>query len=447
MEHDSLIARLGLDWAKVESEVVEHLSRLVRLDTSNPPGNEIAVAEYLTAELAGVGVPAQVLQAEPGRANLVARLSGSDRQPPLMLLGHADVVGANPQHWKRPPFSGEIADGCVWGRGALDMKSQIAAGLVIVKLLRSLGLTLTRDILYVVTADEEAGSHLGAHWLWENHRSLVEADIAFNEGGGQRFETPTGPLFTVQVAEKGSARLRLTAAGSRGHASIPRTDNAIFHLASGLVRLQSFQPDTLVSPAARRLLGMLAEAYPDAAPAIANLVEEPTWAKVTGLDIDPTLREYVLAGTHNTAVPTLLSAGERINVTPVEASVELDCRLLPGEEPERWARVIQGVVGDRVEVTVVRGRASAPVRDDAQTLDILGAAIAAAEPGARILPYINSASSDARALPGVKVFGFFPSASDVDYMRLIHGTDEHARISDLSFGTRCLFEAVLRAAT
>ncbi|MFD3946167.1 M20/M25/M40 family metallo-hydrolase [Streptomyces sp. NPDC058579] len=439
---------LPFSWADQEQHLVGHLSALIRLNTSNPPGNEIAVARHLSRELSRSGIAHTVLESEPGRANLVARLPGSGQKPPLMLLSHADVVGAGPEGWSRPPFSGEVADGRVWGRGALDMKGQVAASLLVMQLLAAHRFRLTRDVLMVVTADEEAGSRLGAYWLWENHRGLVEAELAFNEGGGQRFMTPGGPVYTVQVAEKGSARMRVTARGPGGHASVPRAQSAVFTLAEALLRLRAFAPESVLHPASRRMLGTLADLHPGAgAEAIGRLLEEPTWAGANGLPIDPVLREFVVAGLHNTATPTMLAAGHRQNVVPVEASVVLDGRLLPGELPDRWVEEVQRAAGDRVEVSLLHGRVSHAGHDDPEILRVLGDTVAAHEPGARVLPYINPAATDARAFPDTKVVGFFPSASDADIMRLIHAPDEHARISDLMFGGKCLLDAVLRFST
>lgn len=439
---------LPFSWADQERHLVGHTAALIRLDTSNPPGHEIAVARHLSRELSRSGISHTVVESEPGRANLVARLPGSGRKPPLMLLGHADVVGAGPGGWSRPPFSGEVAEGRVWGRGALDMKGQIAASLLVVQLLAAHRVRLDRDVLLVVTADEEAGSRLGAHWLWENHRGLVEAELAFNEGGGQRFVTPGGPVYTVQVAEKGSARMRITARGPGGHASLPRPESAIFTLAEALLRLRAFAPESVLHPASRRMLTTLAQLHPGpAGAAIERLLADPTWARANGLPIDPVLREFVVAGLHNTATPTLLSAGQRQNVVPVEAGVVLDGRLLPGELPERWVAEVQRAVGDRVEVSLLHGRVSHAVHDDPEILRALGDTVAAHEPGARVLPYVNPAATDARAFPDTKVVGFFPSASDADVMRLIHAIDEHTRITDLMFGGKCLLDAVLRLST
>lgn len=436
---------LGIDASAVADEIVRHLSALVRLDTSNPPGNEALVARYLAGEFVRLGIEHRVLESAPGRANFVARLAGSGSEPPLMLLAHADVVGASPEGWRHPPFSGAVVDGEVWGRGTLDMKGHIASGLVLMEILAERRVPLRGDVLLVVTADEEAGSHLGAHWLWENHRALVEADIAFNEGGGQRFTTPGGPRYTVQVAEKGAARLRLTATGTAGHASIPRADNAVFALAAALTRLSETVAPTVVTPASARMLDVLADSYDGAVrEEISAFLAEPTWEAARRLPLAPALRDYVQAGLHNTAVPTMLAASDRINVAPGTASALLDGRLVPGQRPEHWAAHVQAIVGDRARVELVVGRESTAAHDGGEVMTTIDDVLDELDPGARALPYISSASSDARALPGVRVFGFFPSRSDVDMMRLIHGVDERARISDLTFAHRCLAEIVLR---
>lgn len=439
--------RVLASWSGTQEQLIRHTSELVQLDTSNPPGSEELVARYLSRELDSLGIRHEILESAPGRANLVARLPGSGAEAPLMLLGHADVVGADPEGWPHPPFSGHVADGLVWGRGTVDMKGHIAAYLVILELLVTHRVRLRRDVLLVVTADEESGSHLGAHWLREHHGALVEAEIAFNEGGGQRFVTPGGPLYTVQVAEKGNARIRLTARGAGGHASVPRPGNAVFALAEALTRLAAFEPESVLGPESVHMVQTLARHHEGQARTdLLQLLAEPTWARAGAVDMDPVLREYLLAGLHNTAVPTMLHASDRTNAVADRASVVLDGRTLPGQDPAAWADRIQAAVGDTAEVELLHGRQAPPPAYDPHVLDVLQQVMAAHEPGAHILPYVNAAATDARALPGVRVHGFFPSRSDADIMRLAHGRGEHARIDDLVFGGSCLLDAVLRLA-
>ncbi|MCP3818497.1 M20/M25/M40 family metallo-hydrolase [Streptomyces sp. A3M-1-3] len=215
-----------------------------------------------------------------------------------------------------------------------------------------------------------------------------------------------------------------------------------------LLRLRAFAPESVLQPTSRRMLTTLAELYSGAtAEAIRHLLQAPTWERANSLPIDPVLRDFVVAGLHNTATPTLLSAGRRLNVVPTEATVVLDGRLLPGERPEQWSQQIQKALGESVEVSLLSGRVSSLVHDDPRIIEVLDETVAAQEPGARVLPYINSASTDARAFPDTKVIGFFPSSSDEDIMRLIHGVDERARISDVLFGGQCLLDAVVRLST
>ncbi|MEU2245371.1 M20/M25/M40 family metallo-hydrolase [Streptomyces sp. NPDC019224] len=442
-------ARLRRAWWEHVDELVRCTSELVRRDTTNPPGNESLVTDYVARELAACSIDdVTVLAAEPGRANLVARLPGDGTGRPLMLLGHADVVAADGEGWPHPPFSGHVDETRVWGRGTLDMKGHIAAYLLILRLLTQYRVTLRRDVVLVVTADEESGSRLGARWLADHHPEAVAAEFAFNEGGGQRFATPGGPLYTVQVAEKGSARLRVTARGTGGHASIPRPGNPVFRLAEALTRLSAFAPPSIVSPAAEEMLRILADHHTGPArEELLGFAAAPSWHRALALPIDPVLREFVVTALHNTAVPTLLSGGRRFNAVPDRVEAVLDGRVLPGQHPHDWCEQVREALGPGVEVELVHGRAApAPVHAPA-VLEALRETVESMEPGAGVLPYINSAATDARALPDVAVHGFFPSRSDADIMRLAHGIGEHARIDDLAFGGACLLDAVLRLAT
>lgn len=429
-----------------QEEVVRRLSDLVQLDTTNPPGNESLVTAYVSRELAAAGVPAVVLESAPGRANLVARLRGAGTGPTVMLLAHADVVGASPDGWTHPPFSGRVVDGEIWGRGSLDMKAHLASWLTVVTGLAARRVPLSGDVLLVVTADEEAGSRLGAHWLVEHHPDLVRADLAFCEGGGQRIPTAAGPLYTVQVGEKGTATVRVTASGTGGHASMPRPDNAVLVLAGALHRLGEARSRSVPTGTTDRMLEVLAAstADPRVRAALLDVRRQPTFEAAVDLPLEPFLRDFVVAGLHNTAVPTRLSGSDRVNVAPAEASAVLDCRLVPGQRPEDWMEHLRTVMGGQVRVELVRGRVgrAAPPVDD--LLAVVDEVLDEVDPGARALPYLNSAATDARAFPGLRVLGFFPSASDRDLMRLIHGVDERALISDVMHGHRITGGLVMR---
>src|SRR5947209_3835073 len=217
-------------------EAVRYLRDLLRIDTTNPPGNEIAAAEYLAGILTAEGYQPQVIESAPGRGNVVVRYPGTGERPPLLLYVHVDVVGAEPEYWTRPPFSGALAEGCIWGRGALDVKCLVAQGLMVMLELRRTGARLKRDVIFAVTADEEAGGRAGMGHLVVHHPDLVRAEYALSEGGGTTTFLGGKPLYDIRTAEKGTYRFRLRARGCPGHGSVPRPDTAISRIAESVAR-------------------------------------------------------------------------------------------------------------------------------------------------------------------------------------------------------------------
>lgn len=354
---------MAIDWESVRDELVTHLQALLRINTVNPPGNETEAAAYLAMATRSAGIAGELAGATPERQNFVARIPGTGAGRPVMLVGHTDVVGVEESHWSHPPFGGDVADGYVWGRGAVDMKGQVAANLVVMLLLQRAGIRLGRDVIMAATADEEAGSYLGARWLWQHRRDLVDAEYALNEGGGRLVNINGQHLYTIEVGEKGKARMRLTARAAPGHASVPLDDTAMYRLAQALVRLHEFQPPTIVTEPVQRMLRVLGEAYGLEMADVEALIENPSWPALSALPLDADLRAHLRAATHNTAVPTILRGGYRINVIPSEVSVDVDGRIVPGQDPDEWIAQIQRVVGETVKVTLLegeRGSASDP---------------------------------------------------------------------------------------
>src|SRR5215217_1534944 len=249
----------AIDWGMVQDDVARQLQALIRINTTNPPGNETSAAAYIADIVQAAGIEAEIVEPEPERGTVVARLRAArPTKAPLLLMGHTDVVGVEREGWKRDPFGGEIADGCIWGRGALDMKDQVAAELVVLLLLKSTGVTLDRDIILAAFADEEAGGELGAAWMWEHRRNLIEAEYAINEGGGRSIATGNRRVYLCQVGEKGVARLKLTAHGEPGHASTPRPNSAMSRMGDALVRLHAWQPEVRLTPAVWQMLETIA---------------------------------------------------------------------------------------------------------------------------------------------------------------------------------------------
>lgn len=436
---------MAIDWEQVRDEVSGHLQALLRINTVNPPGNETAAAAYLAGVAREAGIAGEIVEGAPGRGNFVARLAGGGAGRPVALLGHTDVVGVEPEHWTHDPFGGTVADGYVWGRGAVDMKNQVAANLMVLLLLKREGVALGRDVILAAFADEEAGSRWGAGWLWEHRRDLIDAEYGLNEFGGQPVEVAGRRFYTVQVGEKGAARMRITARGEPGHASVPRRDTAMERLGRALVRLHEFAPPTIIVPQVARMLRTIGAAGgPEGVATVKRLLAAPGEASLAALPLDEQMRAMLLATTRNTAVPTIVRGGHRINVIPSEVSVDVDGRILPGEDPADWARQVQAAVGGEVEVELLDGAPGVAADPDSPFFDAIAAAMDDEAPGSALLPYVVSGGTDARLLPGIKVYGFMPSRSGEDIAGRMHAHDERVRVDDLLFATRCLYGVVAR---
>ena len=438
-----------IDWSAVQNDVAGHLQALIRLDTTNPPGNETSAAEYIARVAQDADIDAEIVEPEPGRGTVVARLRAArPTKPPLLLMGHTDVVGVERAGWQRDPFGGEIADGCIWGRGTLDMKDQVAAELVTLLLLKQSGAALDRDIILAAFADEEAGGALGAAWMWEHRRDLIDAEYAINEGGGRSIAAGDRRVYLCQVGEKGVARLKLTARGEPGHASTPRAESAMSRMGDALVRLHAWQPEVRLTPAVRQMLETIAGVLGhDDAAHIREALANPTPETLSALPLDADAVRGVKATTSDTAVPTVIHGGHRINVIPSEVTLEIDGRILPGTDPEEWRRRVQGVVGDAVTVELLSRNEGIEAEPSSLLFDAIDATISAMDPAAVVAPYLSAGGTDARHLPGIKVYGFFPygpSEQAATYSPLIHGHNERIAIADLAFGTRFLYDLVLR---
>jgi acetylornithine deacetylase/succinyl-diaminopimelate desuccinylase-like protein len=418
-----------------QDEVVDLLRDLIRINTSNPTHPERPAAEWAAARLDEVGIASRVLESEPGRASVVARIEGTDpSRPPLLIHGHLDVVPADTTEWSVDPFSGEVRDGYVWGRGAIDMKDMIAMTLAVIRDRARAGRKPPRDIVVAFLADEEAGGRKGAHWLVDNHPHLfADCTEAISEVGG--YSVSVGGdlrLYLIQTAEKGINWFRLRAKGSPGHGSMLHDDNAVTRLAAAVSRIGAHEFPLQVSDTVRRFIEEIAEA--------------------SGLDIDPDDPEAGLmklgpmvrmigAAIRNTANPTMLSAGYKSNVIPSTAEATIDTRFLPGREDELLAKIDELAGEGITRETIVRDIAVETSFDGA-IVDAMAAALRSEDPGARPVPYMMSGGTDAKSfsLLGIRCFGFAPLLlpPDLDFSALFHGIDERVPICALKFGVRVL---------
>ncbi|WP_207931315.1 M20/M25/M40 family metallo-hydrolase [Streptomyces sp. 8K308] len=424
---------------RAEDEVVGICRDLIRIDTSNygdhsGPG-ERAAAEYVAEQLAEVGLEPKIFESRPGRASTVARIEGEDpSRPALLIHGHTDVVPANADDWTHPPFSGEIADGCVWGRGAVDMKDMDAMTLAVVRDRMRSGRKPPRDVVVAFLADEEAGGVHGARYLVDNHRELFEGVTeAISEVGGFSFTVNENlRLYLIETAEKGMHWMRLTVDGTAGHGSMTNNDNAITELCEAVARLGRHKFPVRVTKTVRSFLDELSDALgteldPE------NMDE--TLAKLGGI------AKIIGATLQNTAAPTQLGAGYKVNVIPGQATAHVDGRFLPGFEEEFLAD-IDRILGPRVRREDVHSDKAVETSFDGALVEAMQSALVAEDPVARAVPYMLSGGTDAKSFDdlGIRCFGFAPLKlpPELDFAGMFHGVDERVPVDGLRFGARVL---------
>ena len=436
----------------LNDECVRHLQNLIRLDTSNPPGNETIAVAYIKEQIEAAGVTCEVVESEPGRANLRAILKGDGSQRPLLLMSHTDVVPVEPEYWTHDPFSGEIAEGYVWGRGAVDMKQWAAWHLTIFLHLARTQTPLKRDIVLLATADEEDGSYKGMRWIAEHLPHWLDAEYGLSEGGGGEMRVHNKSFFPCRVAEKGACRFNVIAHGSPGHASRPHNDNAIVKLGHALYKLGSNPLPLQPTKAVRGMLEELLEDDPDRDGLLADLLREETFDATLKLaPFTPVMRSALNAQMRNTVAPTILHpAGSRINVIPSIASASCDGRTLPHVSKDAFAREVQAVVGDEVEIEVYEYWDGSASSFDTGFFHIMKD-VTRELTDAELVPYMATGASDARfAEPlGVKVYGFglMRNEHKANPSELMHAHDERISLSNIDLGLRSLYEAVTRIAT
>lgn len=422
-----------------EGEVAELCRQLIRIDTSNygnhdGPG-ERAAAEYVAEKLAEVGLEPRILESAKGRASTVVRIEGEDpSRPALLIHGHTDVVPANADDWTHHPFSGEIADGCVWGRGAVDMKDMDAMTLAVVRERLRSGRRPPRDLVLAFLADEEAGGTYGARFLVDKHPDLFAGVTeAIGEVGGFSFTVNENlRLYLVETAEKGMHWMRLTVDGTAGHGSMTNNDNAITELCEAVARLGRHQFPVRVTKTVRAFLDELSDAL--GVPLDPEDMEG-TLAKLGGI------AKLIGATLRNTAQPTMLGAGYKVNVIPGQATAHVDGRFLPGFEEEFLTELDQ-VLGPRVRREDVHADKAVETTFDGALVEAMQTALRAEDPIARAVPYCLSGGTDAKSFAdlGIRCFGFAPLRlpPELDFAGMFHGVDERVPVEGLQFGVRVL---------
>ena len=424
--------------AEAEAEAVEMCQELIRIPSVNlgeGDGDERAAAEYVAERLAEVGLEPTILQSAPRRTSVIARFEGADpSRGALLMHGHLDVVPAQADDWQVDPFGGEIRDGCVWGRGAVDMKGSNAMSLAIVRALARSGRKPPRDLVLAFVADEEAGGVLGARWLVDNRPDLFEGCTeAISEVGGFSYTLRDDlRLYLVETAQKGMAWMRLTATGRAGHGSFVPEDNAVTRLCQAVAQLGTHQFPIQLTPTVRTFLDAVSES--------------------TGVAFDPadpegvvahlgSLARLVGATLRNTANPTQLDAGYKVNVVPGQATASVDGRFLPGHE-EEFDRDLDAVLGPDIQREWIVHDQAIEEPFEGPLVDGMAAALRAEDPGARAVPYMLAGGTDAKSFSrlGIRCYGFSPLRlpPELDFTAMFHGVDERVPVEGLRFGVRVL---------
>ena len=431
------------NFSSIEEEAVAICQDLIRIPSVNygeGKGDERAVAEYVVASLSEVGISAEIFESAPNRCSVIARIPGSDvDRPGLVLHGHLDVVPANAQDWQVDPFSGEIRDGAIWGRGAVDMKNVDAMILAIVRNWSRTGYQPPRNILLAFFADEEAGSNFGSRFMTREHPEVFAGySEAISEVGGFSVTLKNGKrLYFIEAAQKGIHWMKLTANGLAGHGSMVNNDNAITRLSDAVSKVGSFTWPQRYTETVKVLFRRIAEATgrPYDENDLRPLLDE----------IGPTAR-MIGATLSNTANPTILEAGYKANVIPGSASAVIDGRFLPGYE-EELNSTIRSIVGPDIQIETLTRDIALEVNFTGPLVDAMCAAIIEEDPEGIPVPYLMSGGTDNKALSelGIVGYGFSPLRlpADLDFMALFHGVDERVPIESLHFGVRAL-DAFLR---
>ncbi|HSB10918.1 MAG TPA: M20/M25/M40 family metallo-hydrolase [Blastocatellia bacterium] len=443
----SLDNRLTPDFAAARDEAVQILAGFVRVDTSNPPGNETKGAEYLKAILDGEGIPSEIFEQEPGRGNIVARLKGNGKKRPLLLMGHIDVVGVEREKWTVDPFGGVVKDGYLYGRGSSDDKGMATACLEVFLLLNRLKVPLDRDVIYLAEAGEEGTSSIGIDYMVQEHWDKIECEYALNEGG--MIYAPDGKVKYVGIAttEKVPRGFKLVARGTSGHGSVPRPDNAITHLAAAVAKIGNWQAPMRLNETTRAFFSRLAKISPPEEALLYSQLEDRSKTE--------TAQERIRAknATYNSMlrtsiVPTIIKGGFRSNVIPGDAEATLDVRAVPDEDIEALADALRKLINDSaVEVIppASRGRpATPPSKLDSDMFRSLEGAQSKVFPGVPTLPLMLTGATDSAQLraKGVQAYGLGSVAGDRE-RGSVHGNDERISVEGLGKFVEFIYWAVI----
>ena len=435
-------------WEEVYPEAEAILRKLIRFQTVNPPGNERPAARYLADLLRQDGLEPELFEAAPARTNLICRLKGTGEKPPLQLDGHLDVVSADEDYWAHPPFAADVADGYIWGRGALDMKQMVTMSLMCLLLFKRMGARFKRDIIYTAVADEEMGGAYGAKHLVDNHADRIRAEYCLGEIGGFSINTMKRTFYPVQVAEKGLCWFELIARGNAGHGAIPEPEAPLIRLSEAILKLTRKglpQHNTAVVEQAISTLSAN-QSFPNNL--LPGLLLHP-WLSDLLLDKavpDKDIAAIFSSMLHNTVNPTVIHAGDKTNIVPSVARVEVDGRILPGQTRESFLAEVKDLVGPDFEINVLAELKPTTADPNDPIIGLMSQVLRRHDPSAVVIPTMIPATTNATHYSrlGTKYFGFSPMKSNNgdSFKAMFHGHNERISVDGFRFGVRVLAELV-----
>jgi acetylornithine deacetylase/succinyl-diaminopimelate desuccinylase-like protein len=446
---------------EVEEEITSLLSELIRIDTTNPPGNETKAAKYLSENLGKDGFKCELFESAPGRGSVITRLKGTGEKPGLLLLSHLDVVAANAKEWSVNPFGGVVKDGFVWGRGALDMKGMSAIEVMTLKLLKRNGVKLKGDVILAATADEEMGGLGGADYLLRNHREKIFAPYVLNEGGGSAIPTLNKNVYTVNTAEKGLLWFKVNAKGTPGHGSMPEAaDNAIVRMSKVIEKLGNYHAEIMLVPTMRQFLAEFAAEDASLQQPLMRMLTDPESSDRVLDELEKTamtIVDEVRPRIRMTIAPTVIHGGVKENVIPSECEAVFDCRMLPGQSTAGAQAMVRELLRDvgleKLSFETVQAQEPSESPVDTPLFNVIKSVLGDFEPGCGVAPVLMAGGTDSRFFRrmGSVCYGFHPMRSETRYgakpTRREHGVDERISVENLVFGTSVLYETVKRFMT
>ena len=438
-----------MDWDKLLNEATQYLQEYIRINTVNPPGNEIEGARFLKKILDEESIPCQIYEPSPGRGSILATLKGDGSKRPLLLLSHIDVVPVEAEGWEVPPFEGLVKDGYIYGRGALDCKSLGIIEMMALLVLKREKITLKRDIIFLATADEETGGRWGVQWAMENIPSLKEAEYALNEGGHIILnENGTADRYAISNGQKVIFQLRLRAKGTPGHGSMPHPDNPNVKLIRGLDTLTKWETPYYILPSVKEYFYKMAPKQPPYERSFFEDIEkglsDPTFS--TWLTSNPVYNAML----RNTISLTIIQGGTKANVIPSESTATLDCRLIPGTKKEEFLREIRRRLGDEIEVEVIAESESLPPSPlNTALYQAIEKSALNNDPGCPIVPFLLPGATDSRFLreKGIITYDFCPFRLTEKELLRVHANNERIGLENLKLGTKVLVEIIKGVST